>query len=162
MHWILWKNDDHVSIRTTDFELSYRSTKAFWQQSKRDTLEYSRSTWIFYSSKTFRSILSNSQTTTTITTTTTIGRKAVTLPAASSLPLATAAIHALAATRSIPSTPVEPNSSQSSSSSSSSNLILLRRTRSPNQSSAVVVVPRQTSDHCKATTQVSTRPNSMI
>ena len=163
MHWNLWKSDDHASIPMMDFEVNYWPMKASWQQSKQRATESKWSKRIFFSRKKFRSKVSNSQTTTTTTTTiTTIGRKTVALPSVSGLPLTTTTMSTLTSTRSNPSTPMEPTSSHSSSSSSSSNLILLRRTRSPNQSSSVVVVPRQTSDHCKGTSHVSTRPNSMI
>ncbi len=57
-------------------------------------------------------------------------------------------------TKSTPTTPVED--------SPPTNSIVIMRTRSPNQSSPVVVVPRQTSDHCKQTSHVTARPNSMI
>lgn len=46
--------------------------------------------------------------------------------------------------------------------SASSNPIVLMRARSPNKSNPLIVVPRQTSDHCKQTSHVTTRPNSMI
>ena len=57
---------------------------------------------------------------------------------------------------STPSTPVEPPSP------SPIGPIVVMRQRSPNKSSPVGVVPRQTTEHCKQTTQIAARPNSMI
>jgi hypothetical protein len=56
--------------------------------------------------------------------------------------------------KSNPTTPIEH--------SPPSNSHVLMRTRSPNKLTSVVVVPRQTSEHCKQTAHVTTRPNSMI
>ncbi len=56
--------------------------------------------------------------------------------------------------KSTPTTPIEH--------SPPPNSLVLMRTRSPNKSTSVVVVPRQTSEHCKQTSHVTTRPNSMI
>ncbi len=87
-------------------------------------------------SKTFRSKLNDSQTTTT--TTRTIVKRTVNLPAIPSPSIST---------KSTPTTPVEHSPP-----------MVLMRTHSPNKTSPVVVVPRQISEHCKQ----STRPNSMI
>ncbi|CAF3377208.1 unnamed protein product [Rotaria socialis] len=95
---------------------------------------------ILAANKTFRSKLNDSQTTTT-----TIGKKTVTIPAITS---------SSRSTKITPNIPVQR--------SSSSNPIVLMRTRSPNKSSPIVVLPRQTLDHCKQTSHVTTRPNSMI
>jgi hypothetical protein len=100
--------------------------------------------WIIFS-KTFRRILNDSQTPTP-TPPTTIGktkRKTVTIVTSS------------IGSTSTPSTPVEPAPSPINS-------IVLMRARSPDKSSPVVVVPRQTAEHCKQTSHITARPNSMI
>lgn len=58
--------------------------------------------------------------------------------------------------KSTPTTPVEPIASSPTSS------VVVMRTFPSTKSSPVVVVPRQTADHCKPTSHVTTRPNSMI
>ncbi|CAF0887752.1 unnamed protein product [Adineta steineri] len=98
---------------------------------------------ILAANKTFRSKLNDTQTTTTI-----IGRKTVIIPTIPAIP--SSSTH----TKSTPTTPIEH--------SPPSDPIVLMRTRSPNKSNPVVVVPRQTSDHCKQTSHVTARPNSMI
>ncbi len=100
-------------------------------------------------SKTFRRILNDSQTPAPTPPTTIVKakRKTVTLPA-----IETSSMGAT----STPSTPVEPPPP------SPINSIVLMRTRSPNKSSPVVVVPRQTAEHCKQTSHITARPNSMI
>jgi len=136
------KNDDHVSIQMVVLEINYSFMKESLQQSKSQRLILYRYIPFFFIqnfSKTFRSKLNDSQTTTP----TIIGKKTVTIPGISS---------SSTGTKSTPTTPVERSPP-----------LVLMRTRSPNKlNPAVVVVPRQTSEHSKQGTHVTARPNSMI
>ncbi|CAF1041590.1 unnamed protein product [Rotaria sp. Silwood1] len=96
---------------------------------------------ILAANKTFRSKLNDSQTITT-----TIGKKTV--------PIQTISSSSSIDTKNTSNIPVQR--------SSSSNPIVLMRTRSPNKSNPIVIASRQTSEPCKQTSHVTTRPNSMI
>lgn len=101
---------------------------------------------ILAANKTFRSKINDSQNTTPTPTAMISRRRTVRLPN-----LLTS-IH----TKSTPTTPVEPFPPSPTSS------VVVMRTLSSNKTNPVVVVPRQTADHCKQTSHVTTRPNSII
>lgn len=108
---------------------------------------------ILAANKSFRSILSDSQSTTI---TTTIGKKTVTIPAESSISSRPRPLP-LSATRSNPN-----NSNDEQSTNSPSDSLVLMRTRTFNKPDPVSVVAHKKTDHCQSSIGVSPRPNSMI